>query len=63
MICWAPMVALLGVVAPNEQGQGGVPGVAYANIRITGPTEYLTEDGDLVPRTQHAVSLGSLTLS
>jgi hypothetical protein len=53
---------LYTVVAPDSQGQGGVAGVSFASLRITGPMGALTSDGDLVPTTQQAVTLGSLTL-
>jgi hypothetical protein len=50
-------------VAPNEQtGVGGVEGVRYANLEITGPTQYLVGNNLVIPQ-KLVISKGSVTLA
>lgn len=44
-------------------GVGGFAGVDYANFEITGPTEFLNANGNLVISQEYVITLGSLTLT
>lgn len=50
-------------VAPDPlTGVGGIEGVAYAKIRITGPSVYLDSTGNLIITKQYIITKGTVTL-
>jgi hypothetical protein len=46
-----------------KTGVGGIAGVNYANLEITGPAAFLNANGNLVISREYVVTLGLLTLT
>lgn len=46
-----------------KTGVGGIEGVDYANLEITGPAGFLNANGNLVISREYVITLGSLTLT
>lgn len=53
---------LYRVVVPDASGRGGVEGVKWATLRITGPIAYLDSDGNIIIDHRRVVSRGTVTL-
>lgn len=54
---------LYRAVVPDRNGLGGVTGVAYANITITGPVSLVDADGDLIITKDQVITKGSVILT
>jgi hypothetical protein len=55
---------LYASIAPDPvKGTGGVEGVQYAVVRIVGPAQYLSVDGDLIIDSTRVISRGVITLT
>jgi hypothetical protein len=51
------------VVVPDKNGLGGVDGVSYATVTITGPVDLVDADGDLVITQDKVVTKGTVSLT